>query len=135
MQLLGFWNFFVFSNFFRSNLFIFEPKVEKIYRGVFSTHFVPLVSILASKIIEEWNNQFYKLWFLQATEAPHYSNSQNSIISSGYVNFYAKILLILYTPFENSTTRIAILNNNIMYLLGHATQQMNHYMERMKLAW
>ena len=27
----------------------------------------------------------------------------------GYVDFYAKIILILYTPFENSTTRIAIL--------------------------
>ena len=25
--------------------FIFEPKVEKIYMGVFSTHFVPLISI------------------------------------------------------------------------------------------
>ena len=37
--------------------------------GVLSTHFVPLISILASKIMEEWNNQLYKLWFLQATEA------------------------------------------------------------------
>ena len=35
-------------------------------------------------------------------------NSQNSIISFGYVDFYAKIFLILYTPFENSTTRTAI---------------------------
>ena len=34
------WDFFgFFSDFFRSNLFIFEPKVEKIYMGVFSTHF------------------------------------------------------------------------------------------------
>ena len=32
---------------------IFELKVEKIYMGVFSTHFVPLISILASKIMEE----------------------------------------------------------------------------------
>ena len=41
--------------------------------------------------------------------APHYTNSQNSIISFGYVDFYAKNFLILYTPFENSTNRIAIM--------------------------
>ena len=35
------------------NLFIFEPKVEKIHMGVFSTRFVPLISILAPKIMEE----------------------------------------------------------------------------------
>jgi hypothetical protein len=34
-------------------MFISEPKVEKIYMGVFSTHFVPLISILAPKIMEE----------------------------------------------------------------------------------
>ena len=37
-------------DFFRSNSFIFEQKVEKIY-------FVPLIPILAPEIIEEWNNQ------------------------------------------------------------------------------
>ena len=68
-RFLEFFRFF--SDIFRSNSFIFEPKVEKIYMGVFSTHFVPLISILASKIMEEWNNQLYKLWFLQATDAPH----------------------------------------------------------------
>ncbi len=43
-------NFFLFfSNFFHSNLFIFEPKIEKMYMGmgVFSTQFMPLISILA----------------------------------------------------------------------------------------
>ena len=35
---------------------------------------------------------------------------RNNIISFGYVDFYDKIFLILYTPFENSTTRIAILH-------------------------
>ena len=49
--------FSFFSDFFRSNSFILEPKVEKIYMGVFSTHFVPLILILAPKIMEEWNNQ------------------------------------------------------------------------------
>ena len=39
----------------------------------------------------------------------HYINSQNSIISFGYVDFWAKILLILYPPLENSITRITIL--------------------------
>jgi hypothetical protein len=50
-------NFFFFSDFFRSNFFIFEPKVEKIYMGVFSTHFVPLISGLAPKIMEDLNSQ------------------------------------------------------------------------------
>ena len=59
MQLLGFWNFFVF--FFRLFLLklieLFElkdflVKVEKKYRGVFSTNFVPLISILAPKIMK-----------------------------------------------------------------------------------
>ena len=43
--------FLFFSDFFRSNSFIFEPKVEKIYMGVFSTQFVPLISNLAPKIM------------------------------------------------------------------------------------
>jgi hypothetical protein len=47
LQLLGFWNFLL------SNSFIFEPKVEKIHMGFFSTHIVPLFSILAPKIMEE----------------------------------------------------------------------------------
>ena len=34
--------------------------------------------------------------------------TQNSIISFGYVDSYAKIFLILYFPIEDSTTRIAI---------------------------
>jgi hypothetical protein len=42
--------FSFFSDFFCPNSFIFEPKIEKIYMGVFSTHFVPLISILEPKI-------------------------------------------------------------------------------------
>jgi hypothetical protein len=38
-------------------MFIFEPKVEKIYMGVFSTQFVPLLSIFLAKIMEEQNYQ------------------------------------------------------------------------------
>jgi hypothetical protein len=45
------------SDLFRPNSFIFEPKVEKKYLGVFSTQFVPLISILAPKILEEQNCQ------------------------------------------------------------------------------
>ena len=46
---------------------------------------------------------------MQATEAPRLVQfSKLKKISFGYVDFYAKIFLILYTPFENSTTRIAI---------------------------
>ena len=40
---------------------------------------------------------------------PHKPNSQTSIISFKYVDSKAKIFLILYLPFETSTTRIAIL--------------------------
>ena len=36
--------------------------------------------------------------------------TQNSIISFEYVDSLAKIFLILHPPFENSRTRIAILN-------------------------
>jgi hypothetical protein len=50
-RFLEFFRFF--SDFFRSNLFIFEPKVEKIHMGVFSTRFVPLISILAPRPMEE----------------------------------------------------------------------------------
>ena len=39
------------------------------------------------------------------------------MISFGYVDFYAKIFLILYTPFENSTTRIAIESSCISIFL------------------
>ena len=44
--------FLFFSDFLRSNSFIFEPKIKKIYMGVFFTHFLPLISILAPKITE-----------------------------------------------------------------------------------
>jgi hypothetical protein len=46
-----------FSKWGYKNSFIFEPEVEKIYMYVFSTHFVPLISILAPKIMKEGNNQ------------------------------------------------------------------------------
>ena len=39
---------------------------------------------------------------------PHYTNSQNSIISFGYADFEAKIFPILYPLVENSTTNITI---------------------------
>ena len=44
---------------------------------------------------------------------PHYTNSQKSIISFGYVDFYAKIFPILYPLLENSTTRTTILNTSV----------------------
>ena len=47
---------------------------------------------------------------MHATEAPRLSNSQNSKISFGYVDVYAKSFLILYPSLENSTTPIAITN-------------------------
>ena len=44
--------------------------------------------------------------------APHQSNSQSSIISFGYVDFYAKIFLILYPWSWNSITGNAIMNTS-----------------------
>ena len=52
---------------------------------------------------EDENNEFLKLWFLKTFEAP--TNPILKIISFGYVDSYAKTFLILYPPFENSTTR------------------------------
>ena len=40
--------------------------------------------------------------------ARNYTNSQNSILSFGYVDFSAKIFPILYSPLENPTTCFAI---------------------------
>ena len=56
--------------------------------------------------VSKWGVLKVKLWhFLTARR---YSKTQNSIISFGYVDSQAKIFRILYPPFENSTTRIAI---------------------------
>jgi hypothetical protein len=57
MQLLGFWNFFHFFQFFPLKLVYFWTKSRKNVYEFFSTRFVPLISILASKIMEVWNNQ------------------------------------------------------------------------------
>ena len=51
-------------------------------------------------------------WYLHMFDSSPLIKTQNSIISFGYVDSYAKIFLILYPPFENSTTRIAILQGN-----------------------
>ena len=40
----------------------------------------------------------------------HNTNSQNSTIFFGHVDFWAKIFLILYPPLENSTTRTTIMS-------------------------
>ena len=48
--------------------------------------------------------------------------TQNSIISFGYVDYYAKIFLILNPPLENFTTRIAILARQ--KVLAHFTVQL-----------
>ena len=49
--------------------------------------------------------------------ARHYSKTQNSIISFEYVDSEAKIFLILYTPVENYTTRIAIMQGNMTTII------------------
>ena len=59
--------------------------------------------------VMEFQDKGYKLRFLQATEAPHLSEPQKSIISLGYVDFHTKIFLILYLWSWNSITDIAIM--------------------------
>ena len=59
--------------------------------------------------IDFWNRKLplkVKLWHFLTP--PHYTNSQNSIIFFGYVVFWQKSFLILYTPLGNSTIGIAI---------------------------
>ena len=56
---------------------------------------------------------------------PHYSNSQNSIVSFKYVDSYPKIFLILYPLFENSTTRIAIPSNQSHFCNANHTKNDN----------
>ena len=50
-----------------------------------------------------------KVEFWHFLTPPHYTNPQNSMIFFGYVDFYAKILLIVQLPLENLTTCITIL--------------------------
>ena len=57
--------------------------------------------------IENWLWKSYFGTFWQLSVSPKL-NTQNLIISFRYVDSEAKILLILYPPFENSTTHIAI---------------------------
>jgi hypothetical protein len=56
-----------------------------------------------------------KLGFLKTSEVQNpessESNSQNSKISFKYVDSQAKTFLILFPPFENSTTRTAIVSS------------------------
>ena len=49
-----------------------------------------------------------KVKFWHFLTPPHYTNSQVSIVSFGYVDPEAKIFLILYPCLKNSTTRNAI---------------------------
>ena len=88
------------KTFFPLKLVYFWTKSRKIYMGVFSTHFVPLISILAPKIMEEWNNKlFASYWGSSLVQFPKFNN---------FLDFYAKIFLILYSWSWNSLTGNAI---------------------------
>ena len=54
----------------------------------------------------------FKVEFLHFLTPPPYTNSQNSMISLQYVDIYAKIFVILYTPLKILTTRITITQMN-----------------------
>ena len=85
----------------------------------------PELLFFIEKKIEKDSNDFWhrkltlkvKLWHILTP--PHYTNSQNSIISFEYVDFLAKLFPILYPPLENSTTRIAIAYTNLAFKEGN----------------
>ena len=64
--------------------------------GVFSTHFVPLISILASKIMEELNNQLFG------------KQNAKKLLTSSMDNFISIIYLLPYRTGQN--VRIQIQN-------------------------
>ena len=56
-----------------------------------------------------WHSKLnLKVKFWHFLTPAHYINSQNSIVSFGYVDFLAKISQILLPHFENSTTRALV---------------------------
>ena len=60
-----------------------------------------------------WKSNFGTFWQLAINPK---LKTQNSIISFGYVDSYAKIFLILYPPLKNSTTHIANLDKMFIKL-------------------
>ena len=58
-------------------------------------------------------------WRRKLSLPPFHCTSQNSIISFGYVDYQAKIFLILHPPLENSTTRITIVCNLKINIKNH----------------
>ena len=89
LQLLGFWNFFVFFfDFFRSNSFIIEPKVEKTYMGDFPLNLCH--------------------WFLLSTENHKWFKVVGIKISFEHVDFWAKSLLFRTHHLWNSTTELIL---------------------------
>ena len=74
-----------------------------------------LVFFNENKIEKDSDKFWHRKWtlkvrFMHFLTPPHFTDSQNSIISCEYVDFWVKIFLLLYPPppLENSTTHIAI---------------------------
>ena len=84
------------------------------YQKMSITKHVLLNWYSSMKKTEKYSNDFWhrklnlKVKFWHFLTPPHCTNSQNSIISLSYDGSWAKNFLILYPPFENSTTRITI---------------------------
>ena len=72
------------------------------------------IGIIQWKKIEKDSDDFWhrkltlKVKFWLFLTPPHYTNSHNSIIFFGYVDSYAKKILLLYPSLENSITCITI---------------------------
>ena len=55
-----------------------------------------------------WRKLTLKVQFWHFLPPPHYLNSQNTIFSFDYVDFWPKIITILYPSHGNSTTHVTI---------------------------
>ena len=105
LQLLGFWNFFIFFWFFRLKLVYFWTKSM----GVF-----PLILCHWSQFWhqKQWRNEIFNFkncdfcMLLRLPASPILKVQKFPLV---YVDSFAKTFLILYPSLENSTTPIAIL--------------------------
>ena len=76
----------------------------------FRIEILPKFHNLLGRLMGRWKKLIFKTLIFENFWGPHWSNFQNLIISFEDVDSLAKTFLILYPPFENSTTRIVILN-------------------------
>ena len=116
LQLLGCWNFFVFFQFFPLKLVYFWTNRRKKN----STHFVPLIWILAPKIMEEWNNHFKNSDFCKLLRLCAISALQISKKHFATFDFFVKMKLVLTVWVSTSLSKFGYCDTLcIAFLYGH----------------